>query len=422
LRSRGAACGRRDITVANSALMLHDIGKSFVAEGASAAAFPTKSPREIRMSQRTKPPFRAEHVGSLIRPDALVKAREGKAKGEISQAALLQVQQEAIRDIVRLQEELGFRAINDGEFNRGGWQNDFQLKFTNVTRVKSRFSVHFHSAKGEMEFQPPTLEVSGKLARPAGIFIDDFRFLKSIAHGTPKITIPSPTAFHFRGGRDAVDKTAYPDMADFFADLTRVYREEIADLVTAGCRYLQIDDVNLAYLCDPNMREQVRTNIGEDPAKLPKLYAKLINDTIADRPKDMTICLHLCRGNSAGNWVADGAYDPVADLLFNEIDADGYFLEYDSPRAGGFEPLRYLPKGKIAVLGLVTTKHGGLEKKDDLKRRIDEATRYVDIDQLAISPQCGFSPSIEGLAMTYEEELAKLRLVVETAREVWGTA
>jgi 5-methyltetrahydropteroyltriglutamate--homocysteine methyltransferase len=374
------------------------------------------------MSQRTKPPFRAEHVGSLIRPKALVAAREAKAKGEISAEALTHIQHDAIREIVRLQEEIGFQAINDGEFNRQGWQGDFQLKFANVKRVASRFTVHFHSAKGDTANQPPTLEIVGKFSRPAGIFVDDFKFLKSIAHGTAKITIPSPTAFHFRGGRDAVDRKAYPEMGDFFADLARAYREEIADLAAAGCRYLQIDDVNLAYLCDPNMREQVRTNIGEDPAALPKLYAKLINDTIAERPKDMTVCIHLCRGNSAGNWVADGAYDPVADLLFNEIDADGYFLEYDSPRAGGFEPLRYLPKGKMAVLGLVTTKHGGIEDKDALKRRIDEASRHADLDQLAISPQCGFSPSIEGLAMTYDQELAKLRLIVETARDVWGTA
>jgi 5-methyltetrahydropteroyltriglutamate--homocysteine methyltransferase len=374
------------------------------------------------MSQRTKPPFRAEHVGSLIRPAALIAARDAKAKGEISADALQQVQRDAIREIVRLQEETGFQAVNDGEFNRGGWQGDFQLKFANVKRVASRFTVHFHSAKGESANQPPTLEITGKLSRPAGIFVDDFKFLKSVAHGTAKITIPSPTAFHFRGGREAVDRAAYPEMGDFFADLARVYREEIADLAAAGCRYLQIDDVNLAYLCDPKMREQVRNNIGEDPATLPKLYAKLINDTIAERPKDMTICLHLCRGNSAGNWVADGAYDPVAELLFNEIDVDGYFLEYDSPRAGGFEPLRHLPKGKTAVLGLVTTKHGGLESKDELKRRIDEASRYADVDQLAISPQCGFSPSIEGSAMTIEQENAKLRLVVEVAREVWGTA
>jgi 5-methyltetrahydropteroyltriglutamate--homocysteine methyltransferase len=374
------------------------------------------------MSQRLTPPFRAEHVGSLIRPAALIQAREAKAKGEIAAEALRQIQQDAIRDIVRLQEEIGFWAVNDGEFNRGGWQGDFQLKLENVQRVASRFTVHFHSTKGEVANQPPSLAITGKLRRPAGIFVEDFKFVRSLAHGPAKITIPAPTAFHFRGGRGAVDRTAYPEMGDFFADLARVYREEIADLAAAGCRYLQIDDVNLAYLCDPKMREQVRTNIGEDPAMLPKLYAKLLNDTIAARPKDMIVCLHLCRGNSAGNWVADGAYDPVADLLFNEIGVDGYFLEYDSPRAGGFEPLRFLPKGKTAVLGLVTTKHGGLENKDELKRRIDAASRYADLDQLAISPQCGFSPSIEGSAMTIEQQEAKLRLVVAVAREVWGTA
>jgi 5-methyltetrahydropteroyltriglutamate--homocysteine methyltransferase len=226
---------------------------------------------------------------------------------------------------------------------------------------------------------------------------------------------------HFRGGRDAIDARAYPDIAEFYADLARVYREEIDDLAQAGCRYLQIDEVNMAYLCDPQLRKQV-SNIGEDPDTLPKTYARLLNDTIARRPPGMTVCMHLCRGNFAGAWVAEGGYDPVAEILFNEIAVDGYFLEYDSPRAGGFAPLRFLPKGKVAVLGLVTTKSPKLESKDELKRRIDEASRYVPIEQLCLSPQCGFSSGIGGNAMTVDDEIAKLRLVVETAREVWGTA
>jgi 5-methyltetrahydropteroyltriglutamate--homocysteine methyltransferase len=237
----------------------------------------------------------------------------------------------------------------------------------------------------------------------------------------PKITIPSPTVMHFRGGREAIDAEAYPDMARFYADLARLYREEIADLARAGCRYLQIDEVNLAYLCDPALRRQV-ANIGEDPATLPKTYARLLNDTIAGKPSDMTVCMHLCRGNFAGAWVAEGGYEPIAELLFNAIDVDGYFLEYDSARAGGFEPLRFLPKGKIAVLGLVTTKSPQLESKDELKRRIDAASRFVPLEQLALSPQCGFSSGIGGNSMDVAGEIAKLRLVVETARDVWGEA
>jgi 5-methyltetrahydropteroyltriglutamate--homocysteine methyltransferase len=246
-------------------------------------------------------------------------------------------------------------------------------------------------------------------------------FLASIARATPKITLPSPTVMHFRGGREAIDVAAYPDIAAFYDDLARLYREEIADLAQAGCRYLQIDEVNLAYLCDEDLRKQV-ANIGEDPATLPKTYAKLLNDTIKNRPSDMTVCMHLCRGNFAGAWVAEGGYEPIADLLFNAIDVDGYFLEYDSERAGGFEPLRFLPKGKVAVLGLVTTKSGTLESKDELKRRIDAAAKHTSLEQLALSPQCGFSSGIGGNTMDVAGEVAKLRLVVETAREVWGHA
>jgi 5-methyltetrahydropteroyltriglutamate--homocysteine methyltransferase len=281
--------------------------------------------------------------------------------------------------------------------------------------------VRFHTAEGDRERAPPTLQVTGKLRRPKGIFVDDFRFLKSVATGTPKITIPSPTTMHFRGGREAIDSAAYPDLDEFYADLARVYREEIRDLAQAGCRYLQIDEVNMAYLCDPQLRKAV-SNIGEDPDTLPRTYARLLNDTIAGRPSGMVVCMHLCRGNFAGAWVAEGGYDPVAEILFNEIAADGYFLEYDSPRAGSFAPLRFLPKGKVAVLGLVTTKSPTLESKDELKRRIDEASRYAPIDRLCLSPQCGFSSGIGGNAMTVEDEIAKLRLVVETAREVWGSA
>jgi len=373
------------------------------------------------MLARTKPPFRADHVGSLIRPDALIEARAAAERGEVAPAELARIQHDAIRDVVRLQQDIGFRLATDGEYNRTFWQRDFLLKFQNVKQVASKLTVRFHSAAGARDHSPPTLKVTGKLARPHGIFVDDFRFLKSVARGTPKITIPSPTTMHFRGGRDAVDAKAYPDMDDFYADLARVYREEIHDLAQAGCRYLQIDEVNLAYLCDPELRAQVR-NIGEEPETLPKTYARLLNDTIAGRPAYMVVGMHLCRGNFAGAWVAEGGYDPIAELLFNDIAVDGYFLEYDTARAGSFAPLRYLPKGKIAVLGLVTTKGPKLETKDDLKRRIEEASRYAPIEQLALSPQCGFSSGIGGNAMTVDDEIAKLKLVVETAREVWGTA
>ena len=373
--------------------------------------------------ERTKPPFRADHVGSLIRPEALIKAREQAEKKEISHAALAPIQQAAIRDVVRLQEELGLKVVTDGEFNRHSWHRDFMLKFTNVQMMPSKLTVRFHSADGARGHSPPTMQVTGKLARPegGGIFVDDFKFLMSIARATPKITLPSPTVMHFRGGREAIDAKAYPDIAAFYDDLARLYREEIADLAQAGCRYLQIDEVNLAYLCDDDLRKQV-ANIGEDPGTLPRTYAKLLNDTIRNRPKDMTVCMHLCRGNFAGAWVAEGGYEPIADLLFNEIGVDGYFLEYDSARAGGFEPLRFLPKGKTAVLGLVTTKSGKLESKDELKRRIDAAAKHAPVEQLALSPQCGFSSGIGGNTMDVAGEVAKLRLVVETAREVWGHA
>jgi 5-methyltetrahydropteroyltriglutamate--homocysteine methyltransferase len=372
------------------------------------------------MSQRTKPPFRADQVGSLLRPKKLLDARAAKARGAITADDLRRVEDEAITEAIRLQEGIGLQAVTDGEFRRTQWHLDFLTSFANVKLVPSKLSLHFHTHEGDIEVQPPTLYVAGKLARPHGIFVDHFKYVKKVAHATPKQTIPSPTILHFRGGRDAVDRTAYPDMAEFFADLARVYAEEIADLASAGCRYLQIDETNFAYLCDPAMREQVRKNIGEDPDKLPRIYAKLINDAIAKRPKDMAVCMHICRGNNQSAWLAEGGYEPVADVLFNEIGIDGYFLEYDSPRAGDFRPLRFVPKAKMVILGLVTTKTAALESKDDLKRRIDEAAKFVPLDQLALSPQCGFSSTVEGNKVTIEDEVAKLRLVVETAREVWG--
>ena len=371
------------------------------------------------MTARQTPPFRADHVGSLLRPQALLDARERHKRNAIGAAQLTTVEDAAIRDVVKLQEDIGLKAVTDGEFRRTLWHVDFLTSFANVKSVPSKVTAKFHTHAGEIERTPSALAVTGKLARPQPIFVDHFKFVKSVTKVMPKLTIPSPSILHFRGGRDGIDRTAYPDLAAFYADLARVYSEEVRDLAAAGCRYLQIDEVNFAYLCDPKLREQVRA-LGEDPEALPYTYAKLINGAIAGRPKDMVACMHLCRGNFEGAWIAEGGYEPVAETLFNAIDVDGYFLEYDTERAGGFGPLRFLPKNKMAVLGLVTTKLPQLERKDELKRRIDEAAKVVPLDQLALSPQCGFASGERGNKLTVADEIAKLRLVVETAREIWG--
>ena len=319
-----------------------------------------------------------------------------------------------------LQEEAGLLGITDGEYRRAIFHVDFLKHIQGVTASTSSYKVKFRGAKEEIDFAPPVLAVTGKLQRPAGgISVEDFKYLKSVTQKTAKLCIPSPSMLHFRGGRDSVDSSAYPDMAEFFEDLARVYREEVAALAEAGCKYLQLDDTNLAYLCDPEHRERAR-GIGEDPDKLPSLYAKLISDCLRDRPKDMVACIHLCRGNFRSAWVAEGSYETVAETLFNEINVDGFFLEYDDARSGGFEPLRFVPKGKTVVLGLVTSKRPELEPKADLKRRVEEASQYLALDSLALSPQCGFSSSEHGNALTEQEEIAKLRLVVETAEEIWG--
>lgn len=370
---------------------------------------------------RPVPPFRADHVGSLLRPPELLAARERRRRDEISAAELTRLEDAAIRDVVRMQEDLGLEAVTDGEFRRTLWHMDFLTQFENVSVARSAVKVSFHTAQGSIEREPSALRVVGRLGRPHPIFVEHFKFLKSVARAVPKITIPSPSILHFRGGRGAIDAAAYPDMAEFYADLARVYSEEVRDLAAAGCRYLQLDEVNFAYLCDPKLRDEVR-NIGEDPSTLPHTYAKLINGAIATRPADMVVCMHLCRGNFEGAWLAEGGYEPVAEVLFNEINVSGYFLEYDTERAGDFRPLRFLPKGKVAVLGLVTTKSGALESKDALKRRIEEAAKHVPLEQLALSPQCGFASGERGNKLSVAEEMAKLKLVVETAREMWGGA
>jgi 5-methyltetrahydropteroyltriglutamate--homocysteine methyltransferase len=370
--------------------------------------------------QRSQPPFRADQVGSLLRPKELLLARKQQQAGEITAAALRAIEDRCISDVVKLQESVGLQGITDGEFRRAIFHVDFLKRIHGVTVSASEYKVKFRGQGKEIDFSPPVLGVAERLRRPdGGVAIDDFRFLNSVTSRTAKLCIPSPSMLHFRGGRGSVDQSAYPDIAEFFDDLARIYREEVADLATAGCKYLQLDDTNLAYLCDPEHRERARA-IGEDPKKLPSTYAKLISDSVRNRPKDLQTCIHLCRGNFRSTWVAEGSYEAVAETLFNEIDVDAFFLEYDDSRSGGFEPLRFVPKGKLVVLGLVTSKRPELEPKDVLKRRIEEAARYVPLDNLALSPQCGFSSSEHGNDLSVEEQIAKLRLVVETAAEVWG--
>jgi 5-methyltetrahydropteroyltriglutamate--homocysteine methyltransferase len=371
------------------------------------------------MTVRNTPPYRADHVGSLLGPRKLIDARAARSRGAMTAEQLRAVEDEAIRDAIKLQEDVGLQSATDGEFRRDSWHIDFLREFANVAVIPSKIKARFQSEQGPVEYQPLTLQVTGKLSRPHPIFVDHFTFVQSVTNVTPKLTIPSPSNMHFRGGRAAIDQKAYPDMAEFYADLARVYSEEVRDLAAAGCRYLQIDEVYVAYLCDPALREQVSA-LGENPQTLPRTYVSMINGAVAGRPKDMTICMHLCRGNNQSGWVASGGYEPVAEVLFNEADVTGYFLEYDSDRAGGFEPLRFVPKDKVVVLGLITSKKGELESKDTIKRRIDEAAKFCPHDQLALSTQCGFSSTVEGNKLTVEQQAAKLRLVVEVAREVWG--
>ncbi len=366
----------------------------------------------------TTPPFRADHVGSFLRPKFLLDARERFRTGAIDAAALRAVEDEAIRNIVRFQEDLGLRGITDGEYRRTYFHIDFLTQLQGV-QTKGGIHVKFHSAKGDVDFEPPVMQVTGKVGHAKPIQRADFDFLRSVTTRTPKVTIPSPTMLHFRGGRDAISREAYPDLDAFYADVAAGYADELASLGEAGCTYVQFDDTNLAYLCDARMREGARQR-GDDPNELPRRYARLINAAIENRPNGMTVCIHLCRGNFKSAWAAEGGYEPVAEVLFNELAVDGYFLEYDDPRSGDFSPLRHVPKGKTVVLGLVSTKVGQLESKDTLKRRIDEAAQLVPLEQLCLSPQCGFSSTVHGNDIAMESQTAKLRLVLETAREVWG--
>ena len=372
---------------------------------------------EAPFAVRQKPPFRADHVGSFLRPKKLLDAREQHKAGTLSASALRAVEDEAIREIVRFQEDLGLRGITDGEFRRTYFHIDFLTRLSGVT-TKGGINVSFHSASGNVDFAPPVMQVTGKVRHDVPIQRADFEFLRSVTKRTPKVTIPSPTMLHFRGGRGAISSDAYPDLDAFYADVALAYRAEIADLAAAGCTYLQLDDTNLAYLCDEKMRDGARQR-GDDPDELPRRYARLINAAIEGRPANMTVCVHLCRGNFKSAWAAEGGYEPVAQVLFNELAVDGYFLEYDDARSGDFAPLSHVPKGKTVVLGLVSTKVGQLESKDDLKRRVDAAAKLVPLEQLCLSPQCGFSSTVHGNDIAIESQTAKLRLVVETAREIW---
>ena len=366
-----------------------------------------------------KPPFRADHVGSLMRPSAILQARQQVALQRMSSAALRELEDEHIARAVQKQESLGLKSITDGEYRRAYFHLDFlkQLDGVSVTGAIDASS----DAKKKVGFTPPKLSVTGKLQHVRTIQVDDFNYLKSkvISGQIPKVTIPSPTMIHFRGGRAAIDIESYPDMDEFFKDLAECYRKEIGALYEAGCRYIQMDDTNLAYLCDPKMRQGAMER-GDDPDELPRTYAALINSVIENRPEDLRICVHLCRGNFKSTWFAEGGYEPVAEVLFNELNVDGFFLEYDDERSGDFQPLRFVPKGKNVVLGLVSTKISQLEDPDYLMKRIEDAAQFVGLEQLCLSPQCGFSSTHHGNDITEDDQWRKLDLVVDTAKKVWG--
>ena len=365
---------------------------------------------------RTKPPFRADHVGSLLRPAALKEARGKRERGEITAEELKTIEDREIETVIRKQEAAGLRSVTDGEFRRAFWNYDFLGEIDGVEAYLGERKIKFQGPQPK----PMMLRVIGKLGgyRPHPM-IDHFKFVAAHAKAMPKMTIPSPSSLHFRYGRDAVPVDIYPDMDDFYRDLGEGYRKAVRAFSDAGCRYLQLDEVNFTYLCDPKLRAFV-ANRGEDPETLPHVYARMINAALSDVAPDMTRAMHLCRGNFQSTFVASGGYEPVAEILFNEINIDAYFMEYDSDRAGGFAPLRFVPKGKMVVLGLVTSKSGALESKDELKRRIDQAARFIDLDQLCLSPQCGFASTEEGNILAEDEQWAKLRRIAEVAEEVWG--
>src|SRR3954471_15987480 len=372
------------------------------------------------MTQRTQPPFRADHVGSLLRPKSLHDARAAFAAGDIDRAELRAVEDRAIQEVVRLQEDIGLQSATDGEFRRTSWHMDFIYQLRGVHRTDENITVHFRNAQGNLDFTSAALTVNGKIGLDGPIFGADFEFLKSVVRtATPKLTIPSPSMVHYRGGPAAIDKSVYPDEDEFWADLSAAYAKQVKQIADLGCTYLQLDDTSLAYLNDPAQRAELAAK-GADAEHQHERYIRQINAALADRPAGLGVTTHMCRGNYRSSWTAEGGYDFVAEALFGGLDVDGFFLEYDDARSGGFAPLRFVPPDKQVVLGLVTTKRPELEDKDDLKRRIDEAAAFVPLDQLALSGQCGFSSTVEGNALTRDEQLAKLELVVQTAEEVWG--
>jgi 5-methyltetrahydropteroyltriglutamate--homocysteine methyltransferase len=366
--------------------------------------------------QRNRPPFRADHVGSLLRSAALKDARARRESGALAPDAFKAIEDREIEALIRKQEAVGLKSITDGENRRKSWQTDFIAALPGIKTVVGQRKVGF---QGGVQPQQLLVRVAEKLGRfDTHPMIEHFRFLKDHSKETPKMTIPSPSAVHFRDGREAVPESIYPDMNEFYRDLGQTYRKAVRAFADAGCRYLQMDEVNLTYLCDPKLRQQV-IDRGENPDELLHAYADMINAAMSDIPSDMAITMHLCRGNFRSTFIASGGYEPVAEVMFNTINVHGYFMEFDSERAGGFEPLRFVPKGKQVVLGLVTSKTGTLESKDEIKRRIDQAAKFVPLDQLCLSPQCGFASSEEGNVLAEEEQWAKLRMIVEIAEEVW---
>ena len=365
-----------------------------------------------------RPPFRADQVGSLLRPPELKKARQDFKNGKITAQNLKAVEDREIRRAVAMQEDAGLQGITDGEFRRAFWHVDFLTGFEGIAATQGQYALKFHGEGGAESETRSMMVVTGKVKRSKPIMVDHFKFLSSNTKKTAKLCIPAPTYLHMRGGRKVVDANAYPDMDEFWADITRAYQEEIADLAAAGCTYLQIDDVSFATLCDEGIRAQVRRD-GEDPDRLPALYASVISGLLKNKPETMSVTMHTCRGNHASMWMAEGGYDAVAEGIF-QTEVDGFFLEYDTSRAGGFEPLRFVPKGKKVVLGLISTKTPVLEKKDALKKRVDEAAKYVPLENLCLSPQCGFASSETGNRLSEDDQRRKLELAVQVAQDIWG--
>jgi len=374
------------------------------------------------MADNARPPFRADHVGSLLRPKEVHQARDEFAKGLIAAEELTRVEDEAIREVIRMQGEVGLKSATDGELRRTSWHMDFIYQLGGIEKVQDdTIKVAFHNKDKNYEWAPPSAHVTDRITLSQTIFADAFSFVRDnvFAGQTAKLTIPSPSMVHYRGGREAISKDVYPDLAKFWDDLAVAYGQEVTHLYDLGCRYLQLDDTSLAYINDPVQRDHIK-NIGGDPLRQHETYIATINKALANKPADMAVTTHMCRGNNQSMWAAEGGYDFVADSLFNKLDVDGFFCEWDDERSGGFEPLRYLPKGKHVVLGVVTSKRGELESKDFIKRRVEEAAKYTDIDQLCLSAQCGFSSTSEGNDLTEQQQWDKLRLIVEVAEEIWG--